>query len=146
MDIYWATHSPGDLQLAIVRCSQQIHVNMSIHFSTREAKECVVDSGNPVLGAITLRSISELLPNKQMLVRWGLLTHAPQQCQEFLDLLQVGLRLHAPQPPPGSPSAELDVGDCELQGAPPPPNSPVSSLYYNVHTLTDSQPTVLSIL
>ena len=104
---------PGGLQLAIVYCSEEVHVNMSIHFSSWEAGGGVDENEDPIVGATILRSVSELLSDRPMPVRWGLVAQAPRHCTYSMDVLQVGVRLRAPQPQPVSPGAEPIIRGCE---------------------------------
>ena len=56
------------------------------------------DNDEPILGATTLRFGFELLCDRAAPVHWNLMAQAPEHRTDFLEVLQVGLRLMAPQP------------------------------------------------
>ena len=70
--ILGAAHNAGGSAACHSVLAQQVHVNMSVHFSTWEARGWVDDNDDPILGATTLTSISKLLSERPMPLLYGL--------------------------------------------------------------------------
>ena len=105
---------------------------MSISFPRWEAMGSVDSDNEPVQGANTLRSMSELLSDRETPVRLNLLARAPRHYTEFLEVLQVEPLLMEPPPAP------VDVEHGERGQDPREATPPGSPLYSNVRSLTPS--------
>ena len=67
---------PGDLDLTLVYCSQQGHVDISINLHIWEGMGWITNGNEPLQGTNTLQLISKLLSEREVQVRWRPVTRS----------------------------------------------------------------------
>ena len=91
---------PGDLTLYIV-CSLQCHTNMLLNLDTWSMAGWKYWDGTPIPAAVTLRSLHDVLHNREGRVHWrvGTVGQRGKRLVDLMEILRVELRLFRPPDP-----------------------------------------------